>query len=150
MENLKPLNAIQINIQRGNISEIIVGAAKFDKQDATLVPWLNVVVEEENNHQFYCNSVDMNMIYYYDRRMTRCFISSPSIITIVVECRSMEEYRRLLTFVLRMENNGFWSLKSCSPNHKAPVHEFSESIFSYVKNGFPPEYELELEKVVLT
>jgi len=86
-----------------------------------------------------------NLIIFKDR----CNILAPTISTVYVDCNNIDEFRHIITFVSCMENNGWGSFKYCGPKKKVFVHGFRESLFSSVKNGCPPVYELELENAVL-
>jgi hypothetical protein len=155
VENLKPSNDIQLKIKRGgNICATIAGGAKVDKEGATLVPWFKAdkahrlnVNNEVYLKQFHMCSIEV--VCTYRVRVNICHILAPTITKVDVDCKSMDEFRHIITFVSSMARNGCGSLKSCGPNNKVSVRGFRESVFSYVKNGCPPLYELELENVVL-
>jgi hypothetical protein len=168
VENLKPSNDIELKIKRGgNFCATIAGGAKVDKEGATLVPWLKAdkahrlnVNDEVYLKQFRMCSIEV--VCTYRERVNICHILAPTITKVDVDCKTMEEFTHIITFVSWMAenccgslkscapNNGCGLLKSCRPDNKVSVRGFREPLLSYVKNGCPPLYVLEVKNVVFT
>lgn len=150
----KSSNDKELQSERAITRVIIAGGAKIDKEGATLVPWLHVAEEEDTRDfpviekQFRFNANDI--MCHYVVRVNRCHIYAPTINTFSVECNSIDDFTHIITFVACIAKNGCGSLKSCGRNNKASVRGLKESVFSYVKTGCPPVFELEVENVVLT
>lgn len=144
VDNLKPCNDIQLKVARGNIRAIIIEGAKVNKEGAIEVPWLDVI-----QTQFYCESIHSHIFCTYVRDAESCEIIAPMIGVVYVNCKREADFSRIITLVSCMAKNLCGSLISYGPNNKVRVRGFKESIISYVKNGLPPIYELDLENVIM-
>ena len=69
---------------------------------------------------------------------------------VLVDCKSEDEFTKICTFVQCVAKNRSGSLKSYDRHNKVRVRGWKESVRHYVKSGFPPIYELNLEHVIVT
>lgn len=141
MQNLKPSNDINLKIERARIGAIIAGGARVDKEGANPVPWLNV---HEEVHDLIFNRDSLRISCCYVVGMDKCRIGSPTCRAFNVHCNNMDDFRHIITLVSCIAQNRCGSLKSTGPNGKASVRGLRESVLTYVKNGCPPVYQLEL------
>lgn len=152
VEDLTPSNDILLKVVRGNMCAIITEGAKVDKEGATSVPWSNVSLTPLHgliDQRFHCEPIegDIRCIYVIPHNL--CEISAPSMSMFYVKCENEDSFRRIITLVSCIAENGCGSLISYGPNNQVRVRGFEESVTSYVNHGLPPVYKLELANVVV-
>lgn len=143
VENLKPCNDIQLKVVRGNISVVIGGAAKTDRKDADLVPWLSEVPTVYNHGRIRAkfNEEEKKCV----ARMERNRNSEVS-----VECTNRFTFQKICTFLKSVADTKSGSLKSYdAKKKKVIVRRWNASVRHYVDAGCPPVYELKLEDVIV-
>lgn len=152
VENLTPCNDIKLKVVKGNMCAIITEGAKVDKEGAIHVPWfqgpfrlLYGLIEE----QFPCHPIGSDIMCTFVTDAELCEISAPTITLFYVKCKNEDEFRKIITLVKLMAENCCGSLISYGPNNKVRVRGFEQSVTSFVDNGFPFVYTLDLGNVIV-
>jgi len=155
VENLRPCNDIQLKVVRGDISVVIGGAAKTDRDDADRVRWLRdlpgVFDHDQTDHG--CIRFHHGCIHaYYDKTQKKCVasIKHNRNSEVSVKCTRSDMFHQICTFLESVADTKSGSLKSYdAKKKKVVVRRWRESVRHYVDAGCPPVYELKLEDVIV-
>jgi hypothetical protein len=150
VENFKSCNDIKLRVVTSDICAFIGGVEKAPMEDASLVPWLNVQ-EVGTLKTFHCDPIVIEC--NFREQFTKCKVlmkySNGERALVYVDCNNREELMKMCTFFDCGASNRSGSLKLYGGNNKVEVRRGKESIQHYVKVGYPPIYEIELNSVIV-